>query len=79
MPKRRSVFYQMKPADLEEVRQILKDIVADNSRAGEVIRRHRSLVKKGGSRFYDCRYSRAVIRDVMQLVHSDANLRNIRL
>ena len=39
-------FLSAKPADLEEVREILGDIVTDNSRAGEVIRRMRTLVKK---------------------------------
>src|SRR4029434_9315206 len=35
------------PADLEVVREILNDIVEDNKRAGDVIRRLRSLLKKG--------------------------------
>ncbi|HET9394994.1 MAG TPA: PAS domain S-box protein, partial [Nitrospiraceae bacterium] len=39
-------FMSSKPGDLEEVREILQDIVQDNSRAGEVIRRMRALVKK---------------------------------
>ena len=39
-------FLAVKPPDLEEVHDILKDIVQDNSRAGEVIRRMRALVKK---------------------------------
>ena len=35
------------PVDLEEVGEILKDIVEDDKRAGEVIRRLRSLLTKG--------------------------------
>jgi PAS domain S-box-containing protein len=69
-------FLNTKPADLEEIKDILKDIVEDNSRAGEVIRRIRSLVKKE-----DIELARldlpSVIRDVITLVHADASLRNI--
>jgi PAS domain S-box-containing protein len=69
-------FLAAKPADLEEIKDILKDIVEDNSRAGEVIRRIRSLVKKE-----DIELARldlpSVIRNVVTLVHADANLRNI--
>ena len=35
-----------KPPVLDEVREILKETVEDNSRASEVIRRMRALVKK---------------------------------
>ncbi|HTY61659.1 MAG TPA: ATP-binding protein [Acidobacteriota bacterium] len=35
------------PADLDEVRKILADIVADDKRAGEVIRSLRALLKRG--------------------------------
>ena len=36
-------FLSGNPADLEEIKEILKDIVEDNRRAGEVIRRMRAL------------------------------------
>ena len=39
-------FLNARPADLDEVNEILEDIVADNSRASEIIRRMRALVKK---------------------------------
>ena len=39
-------FLAANPADIEEVREILADIVQDNSRAGDVIYRMRALVKK---------------------------------
>ena len=39
-------FMTANPPDLEEVREILKDIVQDDSRASEVIQRMRALVKK---------------------------------
>jgi two-component system, LuxR family, sensor kinase FixL len=71
-------FLNAKPADLKEVRDILEDIVTDNSRAGEVIRRMRALVKKEGLEFAPINIP-SVIGDVVQLVHSDGILRNIRV
>jgi len=40
-------FLAREPADLNELREILKDIVAEDKRAGEVIQRLRQLYKKG--------------------------------
>ncbi|MBI4522310.1 MAG: hypothetical protein HY695_00710 [Deltaproteobacteria bacterium] len=74
----RSSFLAANPVDLEEVREILKDIVDDNSRAGEVIRRMRSLVKKEELQFAPLELA-GVIRDVVMIVHSDAILRNVRV
>jgi PAS domain S-box-containing protein len=71
-------FMSSKPADLEEVREILQDIVKDNSRAGEVIRRMRALVKKEELDFASVDLA-SLIRDVVVLVHSDAILLNIKL
>jgi PAS domain S-box-containing protein len=71
-------FLSVKPTDMEEIKDILKDIVEDNSRAGEIIRRMRALVKKEELAFVILEVA-GVIRDVMQLVHSDAILRNIRV
>ena len=71
-------FMSSKPADLEEVREILQDIVSDNSRAGEVIRRMRALVKKEELEFAMLDIA-SLIRDVMALVHSDAILQNVRI
>ena len=71
-------FLDAKPADLDEVREILEDIVTDNSRAGEVIRRMRALVKKEQLEFAPINIA-GVIGDVVQLVHSDGVLRNIRV
>ena len=45
-------FLTADPTSLGEVRAILQDIVNDNNRAGEVIRRVRDLVRKG--QFRDC-------------------------
>ena len=71
-------FLSDKAPDLEEIREILKDIVADNSRAGEVIRRMRALVKKEDLNFIVLDLA-GVIREVVQLVHSDAILRNVQV
>jgi signal transduction histidine kinase len=58
------------------VREILEDIVKDNSRAGEVIRRMRALVKKEELEFQPLDLP-GLIRDVVILVHSDAILHNV--
>jgi two-component system sensor kinase FixL len=71
-------FLSVKPTDLDEIKDILKDIVEDNSRAGEVIRRMRALVKKEDLAFAALDIA-GVVRDVIQLVHSDAILRNVRV
>jgi PAS domain S-box-containing protein len=62
--------------DLEEFREILDDIVDDDARAGEVIRRIRSLVKKGASdsRLLDLN---TILEEVIGLLHSDAVIRGI--
>jgi two-component system, LuxR family, sensor kinase FixL len=65
-------------ASMEEVREILKDIVDDDNRAGEVIRRIRALVKKEKIEFAPLDLGN-VISDVVLLTHSDAILHNIRV
>jgi PAS domain S-box-containing protein len=71
-------FLGKNPAELEEVREILLDIVKDNSRAGEVIRRMRALVKKEKIEFATVDLT-GLIRDVVMLVHSDAILQNVKI
>jgi two-component system sensor kinase FixL len=71
-------FLSVKPTDLDEIKDILKDIVEDNNRAGEVIHRMRALVKKEDLAFAALDIA-GVVRDVIQLVHSDAILRNVRV
>jgi two-component system sensor kinase FixL len=66
------------PADLEEVRAILKDIVHDDTRAGEVIRRMRALVRKEHLEVVPLDLP-SVINDVVHLLHSDAVLHNVRV
>jgi PAS domain S-box-containing protein len=71
-------FLSNKPADLEEVREILDDIVLDNSRAGEVIRRMRALVKKEEPEFASLDLV-SLTRDVVVLLHSDAILQSVKI
>jgi len=71
-------FLAMNPADLDEVREILKDIVQDDNRASEVIQKLRALYKKEALTFASIDLA-GVINDVVQLVHSDAVLRNVRV
>src|SRR5262245_30523565 len=67
-----------KPADLREVHEILEDIVKDNNRAGDVIRRMRALVKKEALEVAPIDLT-GLVRDVVALVHSDAILQNIAI
>ena len=57
-------------ADLNEVRDILKDIVDEDKRAGEVIRRLRLLLKKGEVQHQSFDLNE-VVREVLKLVRSD--------
>jgi two-component system, LuxR family, sensor kinase FixL len=71
-------FLATDPADLGEVRDILRDIVDDNNRAGEVIRRLRELAKKGDLKVAMLDLP-ALVRDVVLLIHSDAVLHNVNV
>jgi two-component system sensor kinase FixL len=71
-------FMATKRPDLEEVREILKEIVEDNNRASEVIRRMRALVKKEEVEFVPVDVEN-LINDVMMLVRSDAVLHNVQI
>jgi two-component system sensor kinase FixL len=59
-----------------EVRAILADIVKDDRRASEVIRRLRELLRKGQLEMTRVNLT-AAIRDVVDLVSSEAIIRNI--
>jgi PAS domain S-box-containing protein len=71
-------FLSSKPSDIEEVREILQDIVKDNSRASEVIRRMRALVRKEEIEFASLDLA-GLIRDVVVLLHSDVILQNVKI
>jgi len=64
--------------DLDEVREILRDVVEDDKRASEVIRRLRALVSKEPPALAPLDLA-SLIGDVVQLVHSDAILRRSRV
>jgi signal transduction histidine kinase len=66
------------PADLDVVREILNDIVEDNKRASDVIRRLRSLLKKGSREVKALDLNEAV-REVARLVSGDAAVRGLHL
>jgi PAS domain S-box-containing protein len=60
---------------LNEVREILADVAADAHRAGEVIHRLRSLLKKDASRFRPLDLG-DVIREAVALIRTDAIIRH---
>ena len=62
--------------DLAEIRSILSDIVDDDKRAREVIRRLRSLLRKDAAQFSLLDLN-GLIRDVAKLLSSDTIIRNI--
>jgi PAS domain S-box-containing protein len=57
--------------DLKEVSEILNDIVTEDERAGEVIHRLRSLLKKGEPQKYCDVNLNEVVQDVLKLVRND--------
>jgi len=71
-------FLAADPANIGEIRAILRDIVADDSRAGEVIHRVRELVKKGGLEIAALDLE-TIVRDVVSLLRSDAILHNVNI
>lgn len=66
----------MASPDVEEVRAILHDIVRDDRRASDVIQRLRQLLRKGELEMTGVNLTGA-IREVVDLVSSDAIIRNI--
>ena len=71
-------FLAADPANIGEVRAILRDIVEDDGRAGEVIRRVRDLVRKADLDVEQLELA-DVFRDVVLLLRSDAILHNVRI
>jgi signal transduction histidine kinase len=69
------------PADapnLQEVREILADIVADDKRAADVIHRLRGLIKKGDLEFAPLDLNE-IVSEVAWLVRNDATIRNVAM
>ena len=63
--------------DLKEVSEILNDIVTEDERAGEVIYRLRSLLKKGEPQKYCDVNLNEVVQDVLKLVRNDLINQNV--
>jgi len=71
-------FMSMDPPDLDEVSEILNDIIEDDRRAGEVIRRLRSMLQTGAIEQTEVDVNE-IVADVVKIVGSDAVLRNVTL
>ncbi|WP_164016853.1 sensor histidine kinase [Pyxidicoccus trucidator] len=66
------------PAELGEVREALGDIISDDKRAGEVIRRMRTLLKKGEPQ-YEFHSLNELVREMARMVVNDMLLRGADL
>jgi PAS domain S-box-containing protein len=64
--------------DLDEVKEILNDIVKENTRASEVINRLRALLKKEKMEFEPLDLN-LILREVVTLLNSDAARRNTKV
>ena len=71
-------FLSAREVDLTEVRSILDDIITDDMRAGDVIRRLRALLKRGETQFRAMNVSR-LLHDVLTLLHGDLAVRQIEV
>jgi C4-dicarboxylate-specific signal transduction histidine kinase len=71
-------FLAAEVVDVVEMREILDDIVADDKRAADVIRRLRLLLKKGDLEYVSLDLNE-VVTEVARLVASDAALRNVSM
>jgi C4-dicarboxylate-specific signal transduction histidine kinase len=67
---------EQEPVNLSEIRDILDDIVDDDSRAGGVIERLRGLMKKDNASLEPVDFN-SVVREVLDLAHSDLIGRNM--
>ena len=62
--------------DLDELRNILQDIVADDKRAGRVVHRLRHLLKKSDIVREPLDINQ-VIQEILALLHSDLNIKQV--
>jgi PAS domain S-box-containing protein len=67
-----------RPVDLHELGEILRDIVNEDRRAGQVIKRLRALLKKEDPQLQRLDLN-DVVRDVLTIVHSDLVTRNVEV
>jgi two-component system sensor kinase FixL len=71
-------FLRQDSPDLDEVREALDDIISDDKRAGEVVRRLRRMVRTG-TPDYESTRMRDVIDEVLSLVRSELVLQHVRV
>lgn len=71
-------FLEAEIVNIAEMREILADIVADDKRAADVIRRLRLLLKKGELEYVSLDLNE-VVTEVARLVMSDAAIRNVAM
>lgn len=64
------------PANLAEVRDILRDVVTENHRASEIITRIRGMIKKDEAPMVPCDLN-ALIREVLRLLAGDLAARKV--
>jgi two-component system, LuxR family, sensor kinase FixL len=69
-------FLDQSPPDLDEVREILTDIAAEDRRAGEVIRRMRRMLKKGETVMEPLPVN-TLAEEVLDMIRSDLVARNV--
>ncbi|MFC1859070.1 ATP-binding protein [Thermodesulfobacteriota bacterium] len=65
-------------ADLDEIRDILEDIVADDRRAGKVIQRLRSLFRKGEFEKVSLDIN-DIVQEVVKQIHTEAMIRQVSI
>jgi hypothetical protein len=66
------------PPDLAEAREILADIVSEDERAGDVIKRLRALLKPGQTQLQPIS-ANALVEDVLRIARSDLIERGIKV
>ncbi len=71
-------FLSQDPVDLSEVRAIVQDIVNNDKRAGEVIRRLRALLRRGGTQIQQLDLMQ-LVHEVLALVHTDLLARKVKV
>ncbi|WP_167338365.1 sensor histidine kinase [Paraburkholderia oxyphila] len=71
-------FLDADPINLDELRETLNDIVQDNCRASEIIRKIRTLVRQGDDEMRTLDVG-SIVRDVTTLVHSDTIIRGVQV
>ncbi len=71
-------FLNSRTPDLTEINEIVSDIAADGARAGEVLRRMRTLIKKEKPDFQSLDVN-LLLQEVVGLVRNDAMIHNVAI